>query len=95
MRWAEAELDRRQLVLFPQRLDDAVPADHPVRLLDEVLGRLDWSTGEAAYDAGPQGRPPIHPRLLASLILYGLLVKIRASRKLEAALEERIAGLAG
>lgn len=95
MRWAEAGLDRRRLVLFPERLEDAVPVDHPVRLLDEVLGRRDWSTGEAAYEDGPQGRPAIPPRLLASLILYGLLVKIRASRKLEAALEERIAGLAG
>ena len=90
MRWASVGLDRRQAVLFPERLDEAVPAGHPVRLLDEVLGRLDWSTWEAAYDDVPYGRPPIHPRLLASIILYGLLVKIRASRKLEAALTERI-----
>lgn len=90
MRWARAGLDRRQAVLFPERLDDAVRADHPVRLLDEVLRQLDWSTWEAAYKDVPYGQPPIHPRVLASVLLYGLLVKIRASRKLEAALEERI-----
>jgi transposase len=89
MRWA-AGLDRQQLVLFPQRLDDAVPVDHAVRLLDEVLGRLDWSTWESAYKQAPYGQPPIHPRVLASILLYGLLVRIRASRKLEAALVERI-----
>lgn len=90
MRWAAVGLDRRQAVLFPQRLDEAVPAGHPVRLLDEVLGQLDWSTWEAAYKDVPQGRPAIHPRRLASIILYGLLTRIRASRKLEAALQERI-----
>lgn len=90
MRWAGAGLDRQQLVLFAERLDDAVPAGHAVRLLDEVLGQLDWSTWEAAYKDVPYGQPPIHPRLLASILLYGLLVQIRASRKLEAALWERI-----
>jgi hypothetical protein len=95
MRWAAVGLDRRQAVLFPERLDEAVPADPPVRLMDEVLGRLDWSTWEAAYDEGPQGRPPIPPRLLASVLWYGLWVKIRASRKREAALAERIDCLAG
>lgn len=90
MRWAAAGLDREQLVLFPARLDDAVPAGHPVRLLDEVLGQIAWSTWEGAYKDVPYGQPPIHPRRLASILLYGLLVQIRASRKLEAALWERI-----
>lgn len=95
MRWAAVGLDRRQAVLFPERLDEAVPAGHAVRLLDEVLRRLDWSTWEAAYKEVPYGRPPIHPRRVAGVMLYGLLVKLRASRKLEAALLERIARLAG
>lgn len=90
MRWASGGLDRQQLVLFPQRLDEALPGEHPVRLFNDVLDQIDWSVWEAEYKDVPHGRPPIHPRVLASIILYGLLVRIRASRALEAALWERI-----
>ncbi len=90
MRWASVGLDRQQLVLFPQRLDEALPSEHPVRLFSDVLDQIDWSVWEAEYKDVPQGRPPVHPRVLASIILYGLLVRIRASRALEAALWERI-----
>jgi len=77
------------LVLFAARLDDALPADHTVRLLDEILGRLDWSTWEAAYH-GRRGQSPIHPRALAAAILYGLLKRIRSSRAWEEALTVRL-----
>lgn len=84
-RWAEAPEQRQQMVLFSQRLDDALPANHSVRLLDEILGRLDWSAWEAGYH--PRlGQPPIHPSVLAKVILYGLLTRIRSSRGLEEAL---------
>lgn len=79
---------RDQLVLFPQRLDEVIPADHGVRLLDDILGRLDWSTWEQDYDL-TRGQPPIHPRVLTGVILYGLLKRIRTSRALEEALEVR------
>lgn len=90
MRWATTELDRDQLILFPERLDDVVPANHAVRLLDEILGSLDWSAWESKYKDVDRGRPPYAPRLLASVVLYGLLVQIRASRKLEEALFVRL-----
>jgi len=87
--WAPAPEDRQQLVLFPQRLDEAVPPDHTVRLLDAILGQLDWSRWEATYH-GRLGQPPIHPRVLASVLLYGLLTRIRSSRSLEDALRVRL-----
>ena len=71
MKWAAARWDRDQLVLFPQRLDDVIPAGHAVRLLDEILGSLDWSAWEKKYKDVDRGRPPYSPRLLASIILYG------------------------
>lgn len=89
MDWAKPKEGRDQLVLFPTRLDDAIGANHRVRLLDEILRQLDWSKWEAGYDLR-RGRPPIHPRILAFVILYGLLVRIRTSRALEEALEVRL-----
>ena len=37
-----------------------------------------------------RGQPPIHPRVLASVLLYGLLTRIRSSRALEEALCVRL-----
>lgn len=87
--WARADLPREQIVLFTTRLDDVLPADHPVRLLDEILGRLDWSDWEAHYELH-RGQPPLHPRVLASALLYGMLKRVRSSRALEEALLVRM-----
>ena len=88
-RWSPAPQKREQMVLFPHRLDEAIPADHTVRMLDVILGQLDWSKWEARYH-GRLGQPPIHPRVLAGVLLYGLLTRIRASRSLEEALRVRL-----
>jgi transposase len=89
MDWAKTTQPRDQLVLFPTRLNDAVGPEHRVRLLDDILSRLDWSKWEADYDL-TRGQPPIHPKILASVILYGLLTRIRSSRALEEALQIRL-----
>ena len=87
--WAKAPQVRGQRVLFTTRLDEVIGAEHPVRVLDEILSRIDWSPWEAGYDL-TRGQPPIHPRVLASVILYGLLTRIRSSRVLEEALCVRL-----
>lgn len=89
MGWAKPNLSREQLVLFANRLDEAIPVGHRVRLLDDICARLDWSAWEAKYDLH-RGQPPIHPRVLASVIVYGLLTRIRSSRMLEDSLQVRL-----
>lgn len=87
--WQPAPWQRRQIVMFAPTLEDRIPEDHPVRLLDEILGAYDWREWEAEYD-GQRGQPPIHPQVLASLILYGLMRRIRSSRQLEYAVSHHI-----
>ncbi len=89
MDWAKSPEVREQMLLFPHRLDGAIEQNHSVRLVDEILGRLDWSAWEAGYHLR-RGQPPIHPRILASVILYGLLTRIRTTRALEEALQIRL-----
>jgi transposase len=89
MQWSPAPQKREQMVLFSRRLDDAIEPDHQVRLLDAILGRIDWQPWEARYH-GRLGQPPIPPRVLAGTILYGLLSRIRSSRRLEEALSVRL-----
>ena len=80
--WQDAPIPREQLVLFSNTLEDRIPDDHPVRVLDEILGRLDWTCWEAQYH-GSFGQPPIHPRVLASVLLFALMRRIRSSRQIE------------
>lgn len=81
-RWNEAPYPREQILLFNERLDDRILEDHPVRLLVEILDGLDWSSWERHYVL-VIGQPPIHPKIMAGAIIYGLTHGIRSSRRLE------------
>lgn len=87
--WASPRLDRNQVILFSPTLDQSIPDDHPVRLFSETLGAIDFSGWEVYY-VRVVGQPPIHPRVLAGCILYGLSLGIRSSRKLEDAAANRL-----
>jgi transposase len=80
--WAKPPMAREQIVLFAPTLEATIAEDHPVRLLDEILGRMDWTSWEAKYH-GQRGQPPIHPRTMAGVLLYGLSRGVRSSRQLE------------
>ena len=75
-------MPREQIVLFAQTLEERIPENHPVRLLDEILERMDWSLWEAEYH-GSFGQPPIHPSILAKALLFAMLRRIRSSRMIE------------
>lgn len=80
--WNQAPLPRDQILLFRETLGDRIPQDHSVRLLWEILNGLDWSGWERHYVL-VAGQPPIHPKVMAGAILYGLTHGIRSSRRLE------------
>lgn len=88
MFWAHAPHPRTGLVLFQTTLDDIIPEDHPVRLLDSILDKIDWSSWVAPYRSF-KGMRPIHPRVMVSVLLYGLLKRVRTTRNLEDALTVR------
>lgn len=88
-RWDKPPRRRHQMVMFEPTLDETLAPDHPVRLVDQVLAAQDWSAWEARYKPGP-GRPAIHPRVMASILLYGLSKGVRSSRKLEEACGTRL-----
>ena len=81
-RWNEAPFPRDQILLFRETLGDRIATDHSVRLMAEILDELDWSSWEQHYVL-VAGQPPIHPKIMAGAILYGLTHGIRSSRRLE------------
>jgi transposase len=80
-----AGLDRSQTLLFPERLEDYIAAENPVRFLDAFVASLDLhALGFARAICARTGRPPYDPAALLKLYLYGYLHRVRSSRLLEA-----------
>jgi transposase len=78
-------LDRSQTLLFPERLEDYIAAENPVRFLDAFVASLDLhALGFAKARCADTGRPPYDPAALHKLYLYGYLHRLRSSRLLEA-----------
>ena len=75
---------RHQSALFPPSLDELIPADHPVRVIDAFVESLDLAAlAFAKAEPAATGRPPYHPGDLLKLYLYGYLNQVRSSRRLE------------
>jgi transposase len=82
-RFIEGE-DRSQITLFPERLEDYVAEDNPVRVVDAFVDQLDLF-GLGFYRVSPRatGRPGYHPSMLLKLYIYGYLNRVQSSRRLE------------
>ena len=77
--WNQAPLPRDQILLFLETLGDRIPENHSVRLFAEILDGLDWSSWEQQYVL-VAGQPPVHPKIMAGAILYGLTPGVRSAR---------------
>ncbi len=76
--------DRSQSVLFPERLDDYIDDDHPVRVIDVFVDELDLrELGFAGVGPAVTGRPAYHPATLLKIYIYGYLNRVQSSRRLE------------
>lgn len=75
---------RDQGSLFPVRLDELIPEDHLVRVIDAFVERLDLKAlGFEKAEPAATGRPSYHPGDMLRLYLYGYFNRVRSSRKLE------------
>ena len=84
-------LDRSQTLLFPERLEDYIGPENPVRFLDAFVASLDFAAlGFAKARCAPTGSPPYDPAMLLKLYLYGYLHRIRSSRLLEAECQRNV-----
>jgi len=76
--------DRNQGYLLPERIDEYVCEDNPVRVIDAFVEELDLARlGFARLEPNVTGRPAYHPATLLKIYLYGYLNRIQSSRRLE------------
>lgn len=84
-------LDRSQTLLFPERLEDYIAPENPVRFLDAFVASLDLAKLEfAKARCATTGTPPYDPAMLLKLYLYGYLHRLRSSRLLEAECQRNV-----
>ena len=82
-RFIEGEA-RSQSVLFPERLDDWIAEDNPVRAVDAFVDELDLDKlGFESAEPAATGRPAYHPGTLLKIYIYGYLNRVQSSRRLE------------
>jgi transposase len=84
-------VDRDQQFLLPPDLRSWLPADHEVWFVIDVVERLDLSALEASYRLGAQGRAPVSPTMLLTLLVWGYSRGVVSSRGIERACREDIA----
>ena len=82
-RYVEGQ-DRSQVTLFPERLDEYIAEDNPVRVVDVFVEELDLKAlGFEGAEPEVTGRPAYHPSTLLKIYIYGYLNRIQSSRRLE------------
>lgn len=74
--------------LFPEDIFDKIPANHPIRLVNQVVNNLDLESIIKLYKGG--GTTSYHPRMLIKVLVYAYLSNIYSCRKIEKALTENI-----
>jgi transposase len=79
---------RQQGMLIPLNLNDLVADDHPVRVVNAVLDKVDIS--DIIRQFRPGGTSSYHPRMLLKVIVFGYINNIYSSRKIEEAVKSNI-----
>ena len=77
-----------QAMLLPPSLDELIAPDHPVRIVNQVLEKVDIEPLLKKYSGG--GSSSFHPRMLLKVLVFAYINNVYSSRKIEAALKENI-----
>ena len=79
---------QNQTSMFPYDFENFVDKDHPVRIINQIVEKLELSDVFFTYKGG--GTSSYHPRMMLKVIIFGYLNNLFSSRKIERALRENI-----
>lgn len=77
-----------QNLLLPPSFEELISANHPVRVVSQVVDNLNLDPVFKKYLGG--GCPAYHPRMMLKILVYGYVTNLYSSRKIEQALHENI-----
>lgn len=70
-----------QTVLFPQRIDENIAENDPVRIVNAVVDGLNIDNFRKLYKES--GRSPYHPKMMLKVILYAYMNNVYSCRRIE------------
>ncbi|TAE13585.1 MAG: IS1182 family transposase [Bacteroidetes bacterium] len=79
---------QHQIMLLPPSLDELIGVNHPVRVVNEVLNKIDIQPLIRKYRTG--GASNYHPQMLLKVLVYAYMNNVYSSRKIEEALQQNI-----
>lgn len=82
------EYNQQQIQLLPASLDELIPENDLVRIVNQVVDNLDLSSIINQYEGG--GTSAYHPKMLTKVLLYGYAMKIYTGRRIAKALRQDI-----
>lgn len=77
-----------QILLMPPELGSLIAKDHPVRIVNEIINKLDIDLLLKQYKGG--GTSSYHPRMMLKVLVYSYLRNVYSSREIESSLKENI-----
>lgn len=77
-----------QPALLPPSLEELIPEDHLVRVVNQVIDSLDLEPILKEYKGG--GTSSYHPRMLLKVLVYAYTQKVNSSRQIAKALRENV-----
>lgn len=77
-----------QIMMLPPSLEDLIPHGHPVRVVNEVINKINFEPLIKAYHI--RGGSSYHPQMLLKILVYGYVTNTYSSRKLAASCRENI-----
>lgn len=82
------DYNQNQLMLLPPSLEELIGPNHPVRVVNEIINRINADKLIKLYAGG--GTSSYHPSMLLNVLIYSYLCNIYSSRKMENVLKENI-----
>lgn len=77
-----------QIMLLPPSLEELIDEKHPVRVVSQVIDRIDIAPLLKKFKGG--GTSSYHPKMLLKVLVYSYLNNVYSSRRMEALVKESI-----
>ena len=79
------DYDQNQRFLLPPSLKEFVRAEHPARIINDVVDSIDISSISGKYNGG--GSTAYHPGMMLKILIYAYSQGVYSSRRMERALK--------
>ena len=82
------DYNQQQNWLFPPSIEELIPENHAVRVVNGIIEQLDLRLLIEEYSK--DGKPSFHPKMMLKVMVYAYMDNTYSSRKIEKAMRENI-----